>query len=157
MAKNEAKSTESTEIDFSAFQEEQVGFPPYWNPEEGKQFYALPISRDERDPDFHRYVLQAFQDVDCQIGPSDDAETVKVKKGEFFTCSTYAALPLELYALAKTPVLVSVKKKRELKGNKELWIFSVALAPADKKRLDSVRTELMAQLGALPSPSNAEA
>jgi hypothetical protein len=123
------------------FQEEQIGFPPYWNPSEGKKFYARVVDVDDADPDFQRFVLQAGHDIECQRGPSADAETVVVHKGEFFTCSVYASLPLHRYL--DIPVLVTVKGKRKLDGARTLWEFSLAVSEQAKKVLAKRRQENM--------------
>lgn len=140
---------------------EQIGFPPYWNPRmefidpnnarkgmkpgTGNSFLGTVVNRDERDEHFHRYVIQASRAIRCQNGPSDDAEEVIVQKGEFFTLSTYASLPLENYFGME--VYVTPIQKRKIKDDPEtgeprdLWRFKLMVSPASKKLLTDKRAE----------------
>jgi hypothetical protein len=144
------------------WENEQIGFPPYWNPTmkeddhgktipgTGNAFLAIPIDTDERNPEFKRYVLEAVRPITCRKGPADDAEEILVQQGEFFTCSVYAALPLEQYY--GIPVFVQPVRKRKLPPSQEvnqkrdLWDFSLKVSPADKKKLKERRTEELALL-----------
>ena len=83
--------------EFQGWEEENLSLPPYWVTDIGKQFAARVIDLDNGDPEFPRYVLEALAPVDCQSGKREEAEDVHVKIGEFFTCSTYAGLPLARY------------------------------------------------------------
>ena len=139
------------DFDVAQWESEQIGFPPYWNPGEGKKFLARVIARDERDPTFVRYVLQAQCKHLCQKGPADDAEPCEVKAGEFFTCSVYAALPLSEYF--GVVCLVTTLKKRKLAATAEnpqkrdMWDFNLKVAPADHKMLAQKKVEAAKQLG----------
>lgn len=123
--------------------DEQVGFPPYWNPTEGKKFAARVMARDERDLNFVRYVLQALHLTPCQNGPADDAEQIKVKKDEFFTISDYSGLPL--HEFFGEVVIVEALRKRKLAANeanpqkRDLWVWSVKVSPETKKKLAEKR------------------
>lgn len=142
------------EFDASMFEaatdwvEQQTGFPPYWNPaisDEGKGngFAARVMARDERDPDFIRYVLQATKGLRCHNGPAEDAEEVLVKAGEYFTCSDYAALPLADYFGEE--VVVITKGKRKLNPSernpqkRDLWQFRILTSPETSMRLQARR------------------
>lgn len=123
---------------------EEVGFPPYWNPGIGKAFKATVMGRDDRNPDFIRYRLLALSPVICAKGPSDDAEEVLVNEGEFFTCSAYAALPLDDYF--GIDVKVVVWRKRKLDGNeasngvkRDLYEFKIGVTGDTKEMLDAAR------------------
>lgn len=139
------------------WENEQIGFPPYFNPtmkedEKGKTipgtgnyFLAIPIDLDERNPEFKRYVLEAVQAIECKKGPADDAELITVQPGEFFTCSVYAALPLEDYF--GYPIFVRPVRKRKLAANEEnpqkrdLWDFELKVSPETKKLLKQRRQQ----------------
>lgn len=143
------------------WEQEQIGFPPYWNPRmtmvdptkpragmvpgTGNSFLGTVVNRDERDPNFTRYVVQASRAIRCQNGPSDDAEEVIVQKGEFFTLSTYASLPLDDYFGME--VYVQPIGKRKIKDDPEtgeprdLWRFSLMVSPESKKLLKNRREE----------------
>lgn len=132
----------------TGWEEEQVGFPPYWNPSHvGNALIAKVIMRDERDPSFVRYILQAVKfPLVCKKGPSEDAEQVIVQPGEFFTMSAYAALPLERFF--DLEVVVKVANKRKLPGNeasdgvkRDLWEFKVLVSPESKKILANRRED----------------
>lgn len=149
MAKREREPTEITEESIAAeipegWAEDAVGFPPYWNPGLGKHFTGVVMNRDDRDPEFIRYTIQATQPLECATGPADDAEIVMVNVGENFSCSAYAALPLDSYFGFEIKVLCF--KTRKLPGNdasdntpRDLWQFKVLLPPDTKRLLDSVR------------------
>lgn len=139
------------------WENEQIGFPPYWNPTmqeddkgktvagTGNAFLAIPIDKDERNPEFKRYVLEAIHPIMCKKGPAEDAEEILVQVGEFFTCSVYAALPLEDYY--GIPVYVRPVRKRklaptaEINQKRDLWDFELKVSPADKKRLKERRAQ----------------
>jgi hypothetical protein len=136
------------------FQEEQIGFPPYWTPEEGKKVYARVVDFDDSDPEFLRYVMQAGHDIDCQRGPSDAREEVTVHKGEFFTMSQYASLPLGKYL--DIPVLIQVKEKRKIDGGKTMWVFSLSVSEQAKKILAARRQANMLLRHNAPEEHKAE-
>lgn len=150
MAKTEAnqpKLDENGLPDFSSFVKEQISFPPYWNPEEGKKIYFVPMQLDDKDKEFQRYVCKALMPIQCAQGPAEDQEMVMVQPGEYFTLSTYTALPLEMYF--GFPVLVTTKTKRKIQGGKkELWQFELAVDPTVKKQLESKRVEMAKQMQA---------
>src|SRR5579864_885525 len=83
--------------EFAGWEEENLSLPPYWVCDVGKQFAARVIDLDNQDPEFPRYILEALAPVECQTGKRDEAEDVHVKPGDYFTCSTYAGLPLFRY------------------------------------------------------------
>src|SRR5688500_4170909 len=80
------------EIDTSTRESEQIGFAPYWKPEEKKSIICRVSARDERDPEFKRYLVQVEQTTPCKGGPVENAEDVIVKKGEHCSLSVYYAL-----------------------------------------------------------------
>lgn len=119
---------------------ENVGFPPYWVPALGKRLWARPVALDTRDPKFWRYVLEAGHTTACQVGPSEDEEKIAVQKGEVFTMSVYAALPLERFM--GEWVLVTVKDKRDLKtSDQDMWVFTCDVGKDTKKRLADMRAK----------------
>lgn len=139
------------------WENEQIGFPPYWNPsmkldekgktipETGNSFLGIPIDLDERNPDFPRYVIEAIRPIICKKGPAEDAEEILVKPGEFFTCSNYAALPLKEYFGYE--VWVAPSRKRKLAANEEnpqkrdLWDFDLKVSPKTKLLLKQRRAQ----------------
>lgn len=150
--KNQSEPTQMTEEELAALMEgeeeqlveEQTGFPPYWNPGIGKWFKATVMNRDERDPDFIRYHLLALAPVVCAKGPSDDAEEIEVQPGEFFTCSAYAALPLDKYF--GIDIKVITYKTRKLPGNdaskgvkRDLFEFKILVTPDTRNLLEAGR------------------
>lgn len=132
--------------------DEQVGFPPYWSPEMGSAFRGMIMYRDERQPEFIRYVVQASAPIRCHRGPSDDEqEEVIVQPGELFTTTAYAALPLERYFGFEVWVLAEKKRtlaastnpnaKEGQKRKREQWDFRIRVSPETKKLLDDQRSE----------------
>ena len=64
----------------------ETGFPPYWKPVIGEIITCKVATLDARDESFVRYVLQCTRNaIKCSRGPTDDAEEVMVRPGEFFT------------------------------------------------------------------------
>ena len=122
-------------------------FPPYWNPEIGQKIFVRPLARDERDPKFHRYVLQALMTIPCAKGPSKEQESVTVKKGEKFTCSAYGALHLEDYMGLDVVIDVQPMRKAKETGY-EYWDFKVIVSPETSKILAAKRAEIAKALPA---------
>lgn len=151
--KNQTEPTQLTEEEIARLMNEgeeeqlvneEVGFPPYWNPGIGKMFKATVMKRDDRDPDFIRYHLLALAPVICAKGPADDSEEILVNEGEFFTCSAYAALPLDEYF--GIDVKVITWRKRKLEGNeaskgakRDLYEFKIGVTGDTKNMLDAAR------------------
>lgn len=140
------------------FEDEQVGLPPYWGPDEEKMeqkipqgFYARVIGLDNADEDFKRVILQAGADILCHRGPRDDAEEVLVKKGDYFTCSAYAGLPLHRYI--GIPVYVLAKSKRKISGGRTVWEWSLKVPTAAKPLLQRRREAeaAAARMGSSPA------
>ena len=140
-------ATKADEIDFSTWEEEQVGFAPYWNPEPGKFFVGTPVARDERDPSFLRYLIKAAVDTQCKRGPVDEAEEVLVKKGEFFSVSVYYALAepfdaiLENFTSKGTDILAKVTaiKTAKTKEKNDVWQWKMHLPPEHKKLMTAMK------------------
>jgi len=136
--------------DFSPenWSEEQVGFSPYWNPEEGKSFIGRLVEKDERDPNFVRYLIQAGEDLECARGPSEEAETVIVKKGEFFTISVYFSLQgvfdlyLESGIRAWMKVTATGISKTKTPG-RTVWQWKLQVPKEAKRLADAYRMQLM--------------
>jgi hypothetical protein len=148
-----AKQSPETNVNPSApqgWEDEQTGFPPYWNPEVGKAFRGVVLGLDEKDPDFPRYAFKATDQVMCARGPADEAEKVIIKPGEFFSCSAYAALPLQRYIGFE--VYVMAKNKRDIKGGKELWEFSLKIHPEEKKKLLALEAKRLSESNASSNP-----
>ena len=138
MAKSVAEKAVSGTVDRAGFEftdKEQISFPPYWKPVVGKSFVAMPMCRDERDPEFIRYHLVAFEDMlDCVSGPVDSATPEPVKKGETFTIGKYATLPLDFYMGLPEPLLITVEGTRPSEGKKsDMFIWSIRPTAKCKK------------------------
>ena len=91
----------------------QVGLPPYWKPMPdgtgsavGRWFCGVPMSLDNQDPNFPRWVIQATQPLTCYRGPKADMEEVQVQPGDLFTISEYAGLNLREYFGMKIGVVI---------------------------------------------------
>ena len=139
---------------FDNWSEEQIGFAPYWNPKPEAWFYAVPVSRDERDSEFVRYLMRAEMDTPCQRGPNEEDESlnekVLVKKGEHFSISVYHALaePFDFYLACPTdagfevPLRATATKKVKTKSGNQCWQWKVQVPPDTKKKLDARRVEM---------------
>lgn len=134
--------------DFS--EEESIGFPPYWNPEPGDVIYFKPAKLDVREANFHRWVCIALKPMTCQTGPAEDAEDVAVNRGEFFTMSVYAALPLEKYVDLSVKVVVKGKREKATKQNRHPWEFQLFLTKSSKRALTARLSRDARLLKAIP-------
>lgn len=143
---------------FDKFEDEQVGLPPYWGPDDENlgppddkgfskpltpmQFYGKVVAYDDGDPEFKRYVIQAGHDLLCWRGPKKSVEEVPVKKYEFFSISEYAGLPLGRYL--GLPIFVYVKGKRPIAGGRTVWEWGVKCDPRVKAKLEERREKMIA-------------
>ena len=117
------------------WEEGSTGFPPYWNPGEGKSFRARFLLIDNRDPNFIRYVCinTGKFPLLCATGPAEDAEPVFVQPGEQFTISDYAGLPL-VYLLGEESTFMSKEKKKVVSDPKKtVWIWKWKASPKVKQ------------------------
>lgn len=139
MAKNTAPAADNMTLsaedkELAGFIEQQVGgFPPYWNPKIGDKFFATVVGKDDSDPEFERYVLQAKRPLKCARGKRGEQDEVIVNPGEYFTCSVYAALPLARYI--GFDVFVTVKGQRDVGRPQPMWVFTLAVSPETHKAL----------------------
>jgi hypothetical protein len=146
--------------DFDKWSEEQIGFAPYWKPQEGKWFFGAPIAIDMRDPKFVRYQFIAGADTPCQRGPSEEdderSEQVMVKKGETFSLSVYYSLRdvfdeyLRYGAETGKPVLVRVDALKTVptKNQPKCWQFKARISPEQKAALTTWRAKNVKVLSA---------
>lgn len=133
--------------EFAGWEEENLSLPPYWKLDRGdhlgKGFAARVIMLDDSDPDFPRYVLEALAPVHCFTGPRDEAVPVDVKIGDYFTCSTYAGLPLHRYIGCR--VVVQCDGTRKTDQPQPMYTFRMVMHPEDKKMVMDDRKALAAQ------------
>jgi len=136
--------------EWDAWEEVQVGFAPYWSPEENAFFVGYVVARDDRQPDFVRYLVQAYQDTKCQRGPVDGAEDVLVKKGEYFTVSVYHALAepfdfmLANFTAKGDPAplrMQALKKVKTSTVGQTCWTWKMTMPPDYKKKYLAMRDE----------------
>ena len=67
----------------------------------------------------------------CERGDKHNKEEVLVQKGEFFTLSAYAGLPLDRYI--GFAVFVQVKGQRDVGQPQPMWEFTLKISPEDRK------------------------
>jgi len=132
--------------DFSTWSEEQIGFAPYWSPAPGKWFYAVPTAIDTRDPDFVRYLFRALAPIECQRGPKDDAESVLVGPGEYFSMSVYYALEQNINFYLESGIfpplhVTSTKEVKTKTVGQTVWQFRVKVSPETRALLDAARAK----------------
>lgn len=122
------------------WEDESVGFPPYWSPAPGAAFRGKLMLRDDRDPEFVRYVFQNTNNLplECATGKTDDAEQVMVQPGELFTVSLYAALPFDMM-FGLECLLLAKDKVETSKAGREVWRWRMILPPEAKKQLHERR------------------
>lgn len=148
------------EPDFASWSKLQIGFAPYWHPEEGKHFFGEIIAKDARDPEFIRFQVRNLKKVEtCRRGPNNDdstrgatGESVTIPKGDSFSVSVYYSLAEEfeyqLYLARKlgqnVPMMVKALKTVKTSSNKECWTWEVRVSPQDRVLLDQHRDAFMA-------------
>lgn len=137
---------------FDEWEKEQVGFAPYWSPDTDKWFYGSVQARDERDPEFVRYLCKALMPMTVQRGPAEDAEKIDIKPGEYFSISVYYSLAepfdfiLEHFVLKGIEVPMRIKALKSVKTKKvgqTCWTWEMLLPKEMKKALAEKRNELM--------------
>lgn len=135
--------------DFSNWTKEQIGFAPYWTPEEGKWFLGVMTDKDLRDPNFIRLQFQALAVTPCQRGPNDAQnerhEKVIVDVNDHFSMSVYAGIK-ELFEEYEgmpfpVPVRVTALRKSKTKEGQDFWNFEVIVSPETRKILNAHRAE----------------
>lgn len=107
-----------------------IGFPPYWNPEEGSKIFCEPVVVDARDPEFIRYICIALAPLIGMTGSKRNElqEEVQVEVGEKFSLSAYASLPLEqLMGDPRIPICIEVVGKEPVQSNpkNDRWVFNI--------------------------------
>lgn len=131
---------------FDEWSEDQVGFAPYWKPEEGEFFYGALVAKDTRDPNFIRYLVKAFSPHTCQRGPADGAEMVKIEPGDFFSISVWAQLEAKFDEYLSYPFEVplralAVKKTETSTQGRKVWNWSLRVPPDIKLLIEAARKE----------------
>jgi len=154
------KLANPTVAGFNFTEEERIGFAPYWNPEAGAYFMAVPVGRDDRDPEFVRILFRALHDILCFRGPADAQEPVIVHAGEEFSTSVYYALkePFDLYidnCDFEVPLRVQALETVKTSNKRDVWRWKVATTPEVKKKLDAVRAKIRMALGSGKQPAGA--
>ncbi len=149
--------------DFSKWTKHQIGFAPYWRPTDpGSWCYMEVVSKDTRDPMFHRFLCTAMKTTDCRRGPgnSDESvgivgEAVNVPTGDAFTVSVYHSLaeefgffqwlraehnirvPMKLTAVKKTPT-----KNLDDNGEpRKVWNWELLSDPKHRPAIEKHRDE----------------
>lgn len=145
MAKTDKTPVATPDIDFSTWTDIQIGFAPYWNPKEGEGILATVINRDERNPNFVRYLMVAHRDTMCQRGPAKDAESVLVKKGETFTISDYFSLTEEFnlqLASGLDPVIyLEPLSKADTESGHQVWRWRMRVNEETGQKLKALRAQ----------------
>lgn len=143
--------------DFDKWDDRQIGFAPYWAPEVGDWCYARVIARDDRNPNFVRYLLKAYKDTECRTGPKLSGEPRIIRKGETFSMSVFTSLvdefdfhvwlnkkaadkeiPIRIDAVRKTETATIDEETGE---KRKVWNWRVRVAPEHRLFLDKMMTE----------------
>jgi hypothetical protein len=118
-----------------AGEEDQVGFPPYWQPsDKNKKLAAEVIGRDDEGR-FVRYVLRATKPLKGCQGNKENKTEVPIKPGEYFTMSEYAGLPLEKY-IGVGEIVCFIKGERDT-PNGMMYVWGVIPSTTARKVLAS--------------------
>ena len=148
MAKKNSESVEATanpefdEKQFADYEEEQIGFPPYWKCENvGDFFVGRIVNLDLTDPDFERIVVQAGMTTQCSRGPVDEQVAVTIKKGEMFSISMYGGLRNAIadFLVTDDPIIVKCIGKQDTNKPSKMYVWQVKVSPRDKKLIENRR------------------
>lgn len=140
MAKKPVEARSVAPVMPEGYEEENISFPPYWTPEVGKAFHAMPVDIDLSDEEFPRIVLQNVgADLDCSQGSKDEQVKQVIKAGEHFTISKYAGLPLEKYM--GYDCAVTVTGQRDVGQAKPMYVFALGVSKDAKLALTAERKE----------------
>ncbi len=144
------------EFGAKALVDNAVGFAPYWRPKKGNVVDLIPRSLDIADLAFIRVTCEYIGDVplECRTGSkgddddNDESTPILVKKGELFTVSWYATLPLEYGIKHSTPIRVIVLKKStagktEDGEPKKLWSFKYQTSEAGQRQISAEKMRSM--------------
>lgn len=139
-SKSSVESSPSFEERYHKWTNHQVGFAPYWNPSAGDFFEGIIIARDDRDPSFVRYLVKATMPMKCKTGPKEDAETVDVAAGEFFTLSSYYQTERffdKMLLSGVQPVIAcqAVAKRKTKESGRTVWTWKVVSDPRFDEQL----------------------
>jgi hypothetical protein len=144
------------EFGAKALVDNAVGFAPYWRPKKGAVVDLIARSLDIADLSFIRVTCEYIGDVplECRTGSkgddddNDESTPILVKKGELFTVSWYATLPLEYGIKHATPIRVIVLKKStagktEDGEPKKLWNFKYQTSEAGQRQISAEKMRSM--------------
>ena len=140
--------------DYSKWSQIQIGFDPYWHPVEGAFCVGTIVNKDDRNPNFIRYQMKAFAQVECNRGPRASGQAVTVKKGETFTIGVYESMKKEfdfhlyMQSVVKKdiPIRIDAVDKSETNNidevtgeKRNVWNWKVCTPPEMKALLDANR------------------
>jgi hypothetical protein len=134
-----ANPTAALGINTTDWEDQKLGFDPYYTPKPGDVFVATPMAIDDRDPEFVRCQWMTEHSLDCARGPKDDAEPVAIESGETFNMGAYAALAAVFTDYIGIQCRVTVGEKTKISGNRTLWNFKLAVSQKDSLRLKEAR------------------
>lgn len=138
-------------LNFAEWSEEQIGFAPYWAPEETEEGQDKPyfvghiVARDERNPEMVTFLFQALQEVQCLRGPREERNVVNVAKGEYFSVSVYRGLEGTFIQYLESginpPIYVQARNKSKVKSDpkRTFWNFTLKVPQNFKLQLDNYR------------------
>lgn len=132
-------------IDTTDWIDERFGFAPYWNPNEGESIVCKLVARDDRDPEFVRFLVEALAPTKCFTGPKEDAKPELVEAGQTFTLSAYYSVDqkfseyMELGVFPTLQLTAAEKIKLKKDPRKTVWKFTAKLHPDTAKQLSAAR------------------
>jgi hypothetical protein len=153
-------NAEFDEKQFADYEEEQIGFPPYWKCKAvGDRFVGRVVNLDLTDPEFERFVVQAGMTTECSRGPVDESIPVTVKPGEYFSVSLYGGLRNALlsghFLVTDDPIVVECIGKQDTGQPSKMYTWRVRVSPRDKKLIEGRRAA--AALGSIKDDAAARA
>lgn len=145
--------------DYSKWSPIQIGFAPYWHPTEGAACVGSVIEKDDRNPNFVRYLLKAYAKLECKRGPRETGQSVVVEAGETFSMGVFSSMidefdfhlymqkvakqdiPVRIEAVNKTPTSTPVDENDPEGEKRQVWNWKMFTPPEKKKILDSKRDD----------------
>lgn len=147
--------------DFSTWTPHQIGFAPYWRPQNPNDWcYMKIVAKDVRNPEFIRFLCTALKHTKCRRGPGNNnadegpvGEEVEVKPGDSFSISVYYSLAEEfdffnylrmIHGLDVPMKLTAVKKTatKHVDGRK-VWNWELLSDPVKRPAIEEHRDEFL--------------
>ena len=118
------------------YEEAQVGFPPFWQPDEKNNKFAGEVIACDREGTFERWVVKATKPIVCYRGDEKNRQEEVISPGQYFTMSTYSGLRLDRY-IGMGEIVCFIKGEQKTKNGNTMYIWGILESSDCRKRLAS--------------------